>query len=68
MYQNIFYYFSINNGSKVKELVTEMYVPFQQFSRRKLLLYSDLLSSHTFLLRTYFADKMTDPTKDNTYL
>lgn len=45
-----------------------MYVPFQQVYRRKLLLYSDLQSSHTFLLRSYFADAMTDASRDNTYL
>jgi hypothetical protein len=45
-----------------------MYVPFQQVSRRKLVLYSDLLSSHTFLLRAYLADSMADASRDNTYL
>ncbi len=68
IYKNLFYYFRINDGSKVKELSTEMYVPFQTIAKRKLLPYSDLDSSHTFLLRAYYADGMTDSTQDNTYL
>lgn len=67
-YQNVFYYFRINDGSKIKEVVTEMYVPFQQFTRRKLLLYTDALSQHPLLIRAYCADSMTDPTRDNTYV
>jgi hypothetical protein len=68
LYDNIFYYFRISDGAKVKEVRTEMYAPFQQQQRRSLHFYSDLLSAHTFLLRTYYADALAPPAKDNTYL
>jgi hypothetical protein len=66
-YQNIFYYYYINNGSEAQKLKTEMYVPFELIIQRKLDIYSDLQSRHTFLLRTYIADGMVNSTRDNTY-
>ena len=66
-YDNIFYYFKISNGDKVRTLKTEMFIPFTTIAKRKLDIYTNQLSSHTFLLRTYLADGMSDDTMDNTY-
>ncbi len=45
-----------------------MYVSFQQITSRKLDIYEDSGSGHTYILRTYFAEGMVDYRKDNTYL
>lgn len=45
-----------------------MYVNFRSIERRGLQLYSDLFNSHTFLLRTYFADGMEKENRQNTYV
>ena len=68
LFDNLFYYFRISDGAKLKELRTEMYAPFQEQSRRRLELYHNVLSSHTLLFRTYFTDRLSLPAKDNTYL
>ena len=44
-----------------------MFVPFTQIHKRKLDIYSDLMSKHTFLLRTYMSDNMSAETIDNGY-
>ena len=67
LFDNVFYYFRISNGSKVKELKTEMYAPFQEQKRRKMDVFNNILSGHTLLVRTYYADGLTNA-KDNTYL
>lgn len=67
IYENIFYYFYINNGTSLKKIKTEMYAPFPLIVSRQLNIYSDLDSKHTFLLRTYLANGMPHPIRDNTY-
>lgn len=44
-----------------------MFVSFKTIAHRKLDIYTNQLSSHTFLLRTYLAEGMADPMMDNTY-
>lgn len=44
-----------------------MFIPFTTIAKRKLDIYTNQLSSHTFLLRTYLAEGMSDDTMDNTY-
>ena len=67
MYDNIFYYFKISNGAKVKTVRTEMFIPFKSIPKRKIDVYTNQESKHTFLLRSYLAEGMNDPTMDNTY-
>ena len=45
-----------------------MYVPFDNIVRRKLDFYHDSGNQHTFILRTYTADKMGASSRDNTYV
>ena len=59
-YDNIFYYYNISNGGFVGKIKTEMFVPFSKINKRKIDIYSDLMSQHTFLLRTYMSEGM-DP-------
>lgn len=68
MFDNIFYYFKISNGAKVGTLKTEMFIPFKTIPKRKLDIYTNTESKHTFLLRSYLAEGMNDPTMDNTYM
>jgi hypothetical protein len=39
MYDNIFYYFKISNGAKVRTLKTEMFIPFKTIPKRHLDIY-----------------------------
>lgn len=66
--QNIFYYFRISDGKYLKSVKTEMYINYRNIQRRSLLLYSDLMNEHTFLLRTYFYDGMEKAMSENTYI
>ena len=45
-----------------------MYINYRSITRRSLLLYSDLMNEHTFLLRSYFYNDMEKPLNENTYI
>ena len=65
---NYFYYFAINNGTFLKKVKTEMFVPFTQVTERRLEIYTSVRNQHPFLLRTYSSRSMPDGLKDNTYV
>ena len=44
-----------------------MFVPFSSIARRRVEIYKNDRSKHNFLLRTYFADGMSEQFRDNTY-
>jgi hypothetical protein len=69
MFDNVFYYFRISNGAKIGTLKTEMFISFNSIVKRKLDIYTNTnkLTTHTFLLRTYLAEGMSDENMDNTY-
>lgn len=67
MYDNIFYYFKISNGARVRTLKTEMFIAFETISKRKMDIYTNHESQHTFLLRSYLSEGMKDSNIDNTY-
>lgn len=66
--ENLFYYFKFSDGSPQKTVRTEMYIDFEKITRRSLEIYSELLSDHTFLLRTYYADGVDEKNSGNTYI
>lgn len=44
-----------------------MFVPFSSIARRRVEIYKNDRSKHNFLLRTYFADGMSEQFRENTY-
>ena len=44
-----------------------MYIGFEKIERRNLEIYSDLINSHIFLIRSYMSDGVDEKHSDNTY-
>lgn len=55
-YTNLFYYFKISDGSKVKVIPNEMFIPFEKITRRKMQIYTEKASGNTYILRSYMFD------------
>lgn len=69
LFQNRFVYVRLGSGTILPNHVdTEMYVPFTQVTRRRLLTYVDPESGYHYLLRSYFADGVSSAHSLNTYV
>lgn len=68
-FQNRFVYVDLNAGVVVPYHVdTEMYVQFEEVTKRKMLIYTDQESGYHYLLRSYFADGVSKKHSQNTYI
>lgn len=69
LFQNRFVYVRLGSGAILPTHVdTEMYVPFQSVTRRRMLTYVDPESGYHYLLRSYFSDGVSAAHSLNTYV
>ena len=68
LYSNQFYYYKISDGSFIKTLDNEMFIPFQEMKKRQLEIFTDIHNDHTFLLRSYLYDGVDAANVANTYV